>query len=68
MTWAVMAVYQQPSAPRPSWPPTVVPGASKIASSSDTQLRSVTINTTGLGPATVKVTLALQAQLLGPFT
>jgi hypothetical protein len=46
--------------------PTTVPVASKIAGSSETQLRSVTTNTAGEGPATVKVTFAIQAQLLGP--
>jgi hypothetical protein len=38
---------------------TVAPVASVIKMSSETQLRSVTTRTTGLGPGTVKVTLAL---------
>jgi hypothetical protein len=38
--------------------PTVVPVLSKMVISSDTQLRSVAMNTTGFGPATVKVTCA----------
>ena len=46
---------------------TVVPVASKMATSSDTNRWSVTIITPGLGSGTVKVTLAIQFQLLLPL-